>query len=152
MSDELAELDSRLIAFLREGDFDVRHVGPACYDVNFRGELREWTVTARLTDAWVFLRSYVMRIPDALPVRSLLMEDALEANGRLLLGKLSIEGDGLVLDIEYRAEHVDGAVLSNLLGLAVKVGDAEYPRLFRIAAGDVTLNALGSSFQERHSA
>ena len=137
---------------MREGGFDVRHVGPACYDVSFHGELREWTVTARLTDAWVFLRSYVMRIPDSLPIRSLLMEDALEANGRLLLGKLSIEGDALVLDIEYRAEHVDGAVLSNLLGLAVKVGDAEYPRLFRIASGDITLNALGSSFQEWHSA
>jgi hypothetical protein len=152
MSDELTELDSRLIVLLREGGFDVRHVGPACYDVTFHGELREWTVTARLTDAWIFLRSYVMRIPDALPLRSLLMKDALETNGRLLLGKLSIEGDGLVLDLEYRSEHVDGAVLSNLLGLAVKTGDAEYPRLFRIAAGDVTLSALESSFGERHPA
>ncbi|MGP6157378.1 MAG: hypothetical protein ACLPYS_07710 [Vulcanimicrobiaceae bacterium] len=151
-SDNSAELDRRLKALLDEGDFNVKQVGAATYDVSFRGELREWTVTVRLTDTWVLLRAYVMRLPESVPIRSMLLQSALEINGDLPLGKLSIEGDSLYLDIEYRAEHLDPSVLSNLLRLAVNVGDDEYPKLFRIASGDVVLKALETSFQIRKPA
>ena len=151
-SDNSAELDRRLKALLDEGDFNVKQVGSATYDISFRGELREWTVTTRLTETWVLLRSYVMRIPESVPVRSMLLQHALEINGDLPLGKLSIEGDCLYFDVEYRTEHLDSSVLSNLLRLTVYVGDDEYPKLFRIASGDVMLKALESSFQVRKPA
>jgi hypothetical protein len=151
-SDNSAELDRRLKAFLDEGDFNVKQVGSATYDVSFRGLLREWTVTTKLTDTWVLLRSYVMRLPESAPVRVMLLQAALEINGDLPLGKLSIEGDSLYLDVEYRAEHLDSDVLSNLLRLMVHVGDDEYPKLFRIASGDTMLKALESSFQIRKPA
>jgi hypothetical protein len=151
-SDNSAELDRRLKALLDEGDFNVKRVGAATYDVSFRGALREWTVTTRLTDTWILLRTYVMRLPETAPVRTMLLQTSLEINGDLPLGKLSIEGDSLYLDIEYRAEHLDSSVLSNLLRLVVNVGDDEYPKLFRIASGDVMLKALESSFQIRKPA
>jgi hypothetical protein len=136
------ELELRLKGLLSEGGLNVKYVGPACYDVTFRGDLREWTVTARLTECWIFLRSYIMRVPESAAMRAALFEAALQINGRLSLGKLSIEEDSLFLDIEYRCEHLDAVVLRNLLGLVVQVGDEEYPKLFRIAAGDTTLKAL----------
>jgi len=146
------ELESRLKGLLGEGGFNVKHAGPACYDVTFRGNLREWTVTARLTDCWIFLRSYVMRVPESAATRAALFEAALLVNGRLSLGKLSIEEDSLFLDIEYRCEHLDAIVLRNLLGLVVQVGDEEYPKLFRIAAGDMTLKALGFALTNQRPA
>jgi hypothetical protein len=145
-SDNSAELDGRLKALLDEGDFNAKQVGSATYNVSFRGKLREWAVVTRLTGDWVLLRSYVMRLPHSAPVRSMLFQTALEINGALPLGKLSIEGDGLYLEVEYRSEHLNSSLLGNLLGLLVDVGDAEYPRLFRIAAGDMILKALESSF------
>jgi hypothetical protein len=93
-SDNSAELDGRLRALLEEGDFNAKQVGSAAYDVSFLGELREWTVVTRLTEAWVLLRSYVMRLPKSAAVRLPLLQTALEINGALPLGKLSIEGDG----------------------------------------------------------
>ena len=137
------ELELRLKGLLSEGDFNAKYAGPACYDVTFRGDLREWTVTVRLSECWIFLRSYVMRVPKSAATRAALFEAALQLNGRLSLGKLSIEEDGFFLDIEYRCEHLDAVVLRNLLGLVAQVGDEEYPKLFRIAAGDMTLKALG---------
>ncbi|MFY9780486.1 MAG: hypothetical protein WAJ85_08250 [Candidatus Baltobacteraceae bacterium] len=151
-SDNSAELDRRLKALLDEGDFNVKPVGSAIYDVSFRGQLREWTVTTRLTETWILLRTYVMRLPESAQIRTTLLQTALEINGDLPLGKLSIEGDSLYLDIEYRTEHLDSSVLGNLLRLVVQVGDDEYPRLFRIASGDTMLKALESSFQVRKPA
>jgi hypothetical protein len=151
-SDNSAELDLRLKALLDEGGFNVKKVGAATYDVSFCGELREWTLTLRLTDTWVLLRSYVMRLPESAPVRSALLRAALEINADLPLGKLSIEDNGLFLDVEYRTEHLDGCVLGNLLRLVVDAGDDEYPKLFRIASGDALLEVLETSFRVKKTA
>ncbi|MGP6158886.1 MAG: hypothetical protein ACLPYS_15500 [Vulcanimicrobiaceae bacterium] len=132
-------------ALLDEGGFNVKKVGLATYEVSFMGDLREWTVTTRLTGAWTLMRAYVMRLPKSESIKGMLLQGALEINADLPLGKLSLEGDALYLDIEYRAEHLDAGALKGLLQLIVNVGEDEYPGLFRIASGDRILKSLESS-------
>jgi hypothetical protein len=145
-SGDSTEHDGRLRALLNEGAFDASRVASATYDISFAGELREWVVTAHLNEAWVLLRCYVMRLPESLHVRTMLLQAALEINADLPLTKFSVEGHTLFLDLEYFAAHLDSYLLSTLLRLIVEVGDNEYPKLFRIASGDVTLKTLESSF------
>ncbi len=125
----------------------VKRVRRGAYDVSFPSHLREWLVRIMLTDAWLMLRTFVMNLPEPAPRRAALLEAAMQANGRLSLTKFSLaDATSLCLELEYRAEHTDAAVLQNLIGLVVKVGDAEYPPLFRIASGDAALEALESAF------
>ena len=63
------------------------------------------------------------------------------ANHKMSLGKF-VKGEGLMLEIEYRAEHVDSEVIGNLMGLALANAEEYYPRLFRIVSGDAVLESL----------
>jgi hypothetical protein len=52
----------------------------------------------------------------------------------------------LVLDLQYRAEHLDGPALANLIGLVYHVAEEHYARLVEIASGSGTLKALETAF------
>jgi len=150
--DDSSPLDLRLRSLLSDADLSAKQVGGAVYDVCIPAGLREWVVNVRMTEAWVSLRTFVLSVPESAPVRARLLEAALLANGRTSLTKFSLGADNaLSLELEYRQEHLDSAVLRNLVCLAVKVGEAEYPRLFRIATGESALDQLESAFNRAES-
>jgi len=134
---------------LKEAGLRAKRVGASSYDVMFTSDLREWVVNIRLNDAWVMLRTFVMVLPAGPPRRLALLEAALQANAALSLAKFSATDDSsLTIDLEYRDEHLNAETLGNLIGLVVRVGDENYPKLFRIATGDVALEALESAFKK----
>ena len=142
--DDSSPLDLRLRSLLSDADLSAKQVGGAVYDVCIPAGLREWVVNVRMTEAWVSLRTFVLR--------ARLLEAALLANGRTSLTKFSLGADNaLSLELEYRQEHLDSSVLRNLVCLAVKVGEAESPRLFRIATGEAALDQLESAFNRAES-
>ena len=134
---------------LKEAGLRAKRVGASSYDVMFTSDLREWVVNIRLNDAWLMLRTFVMALPPGAPRRLALLEAALQANSALSLAKFSSTEDAsLVIDLEYRDEHLNAGTLANLIGLVVRVGDDHYPKLFRIATGDIALEALESAFKK----
>lgn len=148
MENDSSPLDLRLRSLLTEADLSAKQVGGAVYDVCIPATLREWVVTVRMTETWVSLRTFVLSPPDSQVQRAAIFEAAMLANGRNSLAKFSLVDDNsLCLEIEYRQEHLDSSVLRNLVCLAVKVGEAEYPRFFRIATGGAALEDLESAFK-----
>lgn len=144
-----ASIDRRLYDMLEEADLGAKRVGASSHEVTFTSALREWAVNVRLNEAWLMLRTFVMLLPPSVPRRLALLEAALQANAALSLVKFSAtEDNALVIDLEYRDEHLDAEALRNLVGLIVRVGDDNYPKMFRIAAGDTTLEALESAFKK----
>jgi hypothetical protein len=144
-----ASIDRRLSAMLEEMGLQAKRVSASSYDVMFTSDLREWAVNIRLNESWVMLRTFVMVLPAGAPRRLTLLEAALQANASLSLAKFSTTEDrSLVIDLEYRDEHLNAETLRNLVGLVVRVGDENYPKLFRIATGDVALEALESAFKK----
>jgi hypothetical protein len=147
MENDHSPLDLRLRSLLCDAHLSAKQVGGAAYDVCIPAALREWVVSVRMTEAWVSLRTYVLALPDSAEPRAALLEAAMHANGRMSLTKFSLaDENALHLDLEYRQEHLDSSVLRNLVCLAVKVGEAEYPRLFRIATAEAALDSLESAF------
>jgi hypothetical protein len=147
MENDSSPLDLRLRSLLSDADLSARQVGGAAYDVCIPATLREWVVNVRMTETWMNLRTYVLTVPATPAARARLLEAALLANGRTSLTKFSLDDDSsLCLELEYRQEHLDSSVLRNLVCLAVKVAEAEYPRFFRIATSEPQLAALESAF------
>lgn len=135
---------------LKEAGLRAKRAGASSYDVMFTSDLRQWAVNIRLNDAWVMLRTFVMVLPPSAPRRLALLEAALQANAALSLAKFSAtEDSSLFIDLEYRDEHLNAETLHNLIGLVVRVGDDNYPKLFRVATGDMTLEALESAFNKK---
>jgi hypothetical protein len=57
--------------------------------------------------------------------------------------KFSINNETrLVLEIEYRTEHVDAPTLANLARFLQSTAERMYPKVFRIVSGDDALAAL----------
>jgi hypothetical protein len=140
--------DRRLRTMLVEAGLRVKRVSRGAYDVTFPSELREWGVTVRMSESWVMLRTFVLALPPSGRRRQALLEASMQANANRSLIKFSLgEPNSLYIDLEYREEHVTPEVLKNLISLVVNVGDAEYPKLFRLATGDDALDALESAFK-----
>ncbi len=147
--DDQASTDSRLSAMLSEAGLRAKRVSTSSYDVIFTSDLREWSVNVRMSDSWLMLRTFVMALPEALPRRLALLEAAMQFNAAVSLAKFSqTEDKSLCIDLEYRNDHVTAQTLKHLIGLVVRVGDDYYPKLFRIATGDVTLEKLENAFKK----
>jgi hypothetical protein len=56
-----------------------------------------------------------------------------------------VKGSSLVLEMEYRAEHINAEVMRNLFALRLSNAEEYYPRLFRVVSGDAVLESLGAS-------
>ncbi|MBV9645843.1 MAG: hypothetical protein JO043_00085 [Candidatus Eremiobacteraeota bacterium] len=63
------------------------------------------------------------------------------------LAKFATVGKSLVLEADYRSEHVDEDVLPQLLTFLVTIAEEQYPAIFRIISGDETLDALEASLK-----
>jgi hypothetical protein len=122
-------------------------LGPAGYQASYLGPYREWNLQLRLHEGWLMARVFICRMPAEEGTKRRLMEFMLTQNGRLCVAKYSLGPADICLDLEYREEHVNGEVLSNLAGLVTGILDDEYPKLFRIISGDETLRSLERAFR-----
>jgi hypothetical protein len=57
------------------------------------------------------------------------------------------KADNLILELEYREEHLDAQVLNHLLQLMHANAEEYYPRLFRVVTGDSVLESLAKPDQ-----
>lgn len=107
----------------------------------FLGRTREWTVVMAFGNGWFSAYSYVCELPPEAGLRMRLLEAVIQANRRMSLTKFS-DGSGLMLEVEYRSEHLDPEVLKNLLNHFYTNAEEFYPQLFRIVSGDEVLKSL----------
>ena len=149
MDNDQASLDRRLSSMLSDAGLRAKQITTSSYDVTFVSDLREWSVNVRLSDAWLMLRTFVLALPTAPPRRLALLETIAQTNAAIALAKFSVTEDHSVcIELEYRSDHVSAETLKQLLGLVVRIGDEHYPKAFRIATGDATLDALESAFKQ----
>jgi len=137
----------KLKRLLEANQYIVQRFGPNGYAIPFGGRLRDWHVRAHINNGWLALTTYVMALPEPANLRAALTERLLELNDVMSVAKFTKAGDTVTLDLEYREEHVDAAVLGNLLSLFQALAEEHYPELFRIAAGDATLATLQQAYQ-----
>ena len=112
--------------------------------VMFGGRTREWSLVCNIANDWLHIYTCVCEIPQAGGLRSDLLDAAMQANEPMSLSKFTKGVTGLFLELQYRDEHVDAAVLQSLLGLMLTNAEEYYPRLFRIVSGDAALSALSA--------
>ncbi len=142
MSDEQVPSNGlRLKALLKEAGISSTRLDATRRLVMYTGRTRDWSFYLNLSSDWLHIFTYVCEIPQAALLRAELLETAMSANHMMALGKF-VKSEGLMLEIEYRAEHIDSQVARNLLGLAHSSAEEYYPRLFRIVSGDAVLETL----------
>jgi hypothetical protein len=141
----------RLKALLKESGLKSFRLDTTRRSITFSGRHREWMVVARLNENWLHLYTFVCDIPAETGLRARIFETAMQANATTTLAKFGA-GAGLHLEIDYRAEHLDATVVSNLVSYLHYTAEEHYPRIFRIVAGDETLHQLESSMQPSEAA
>ena len=146
-SDTPSDAALRLKQLLKEANITSHRLDSATRGITFIGRAREWQVTARLSPDWLNVSTSLFRLPAEAGLRAQLLEWALIANRRLALAKVSIDGEVVVLEIDYRAVHVDAAALADIVNFLFQIGEQEYPAAFRIVSGDRRLEALEASLQ-----
>jgi len=131
----------RLKALLKEAGLNSTRLDATRRLVMFTGRTRDWSIYLNLVNGWLHIFTYVCEIPQAAQVRAELFEAAMSANHSMSLAKF-VKGEGLMLEVEYREEHISSEVVSNLLSLTHSGAEEYYPRLFRIVSGDAVLETL----------
>ena len=63
-------------------------------------------------------------------------------NQKMCLTKFVFGENSLVLELDYRMEHVNAETLGSLVSLVFINAEENYARLFRIVSGDDVLEAL----------
>ncbi len=108
----------------------------------FGGRSREWTIVARMQDGWLNLYTWMCELPAESGLRARTLEVALALNRQMPLTKF-VGSDALMLELDYRAEHVDAGSLQNLVALLNGNAEEYYPKIFRTVMGDDVLASLG---------
>jgi hypothetical protein len=137
----------RLKRLLKGAGLRSYRLDPRRRIVNFIGRTREWALVVALNPSWVNISTLVCELPKEPGVRVRLMEWAMQANCKNSLLKYSITETTLLLELDYRAEHVDETVLGNLVGFLQSSAEEQYPRVFRIVNGDDVLESLGRTLE-----
>jgi hypothetical protein len=116
--------------------------------VPFDGDLRTWWFDVWQSGDWLCLRAHVMRVPAAPAVKGTLIEAALKVNASVSGAKFSATKDGLlVLDAEYRVEHVNSELLKNVIGMLMRLAEQRYPEFLRIVTGQQALESLEAAYK-----
>jgi hypothetical protein len=137
----------RLRKLLREADITSFRIDATQLGVSYTGRVRDWLIAVRLNEHWFNAYTRVCDLPAEVGLRARLLDYAMDANRRMSLTKLISSSGGLLLEIDYRAEHVGSAEVGNLIGLLHHNAESYYPRVFRIVSGDETLEALESQLR-----
>jgi hypothetical protein len=135
---------SRLKALLKEAGLKSIRLDATRRVVTFTGRTRDWTFIANIYNGWLHVYTYVCEVPDASGLRNDLLDAAMAANQTMSLTKFS-KNSGLVLELEYRDEHIDGEIVKNLFSLILANAEEYYPRMFRVVSGDAALGLLEES-------
>jgi hypothetical protein len=120
--------------------------------VNFIGRAREWALVVGLTADWLNVTTILCELPNETGMRARLLEWAMQTNRTIVLAKFGVFGQNLELEIDYRAEHVDDAVLGHLVSLLFNLAEEHYPKVFRIVNGDDVLESLERALEPGASA
>jgi hypothetical protein len=140
----------RLKTLLDETGYVSWDAGSGCRGFAFPGRAREWLLVARLTPEWCYVWTYVCDVPSEPGLRARLLAGAMEENGIVTAVKFSVNNETrLVLEIEYRTEHVDAATLGSLARYLQATAERMYPKVFRIVSGDDALAALETTLAQR---
>jgi hypothetical protein len=108
----------------------------------FSGRTREWNIVARANEDWLNIYTVVCTIPEEPGMRARLLEAAMRINQKMLVTKFVVGETSLVLELDYRTEHVDVEAIRGLIGLIFSNAEEHYAKLFRIVSGDDVLEAL----------
>ncbi len=115
------------------------------------GRTREWVIIVRLDDQWLHAYTVFCDVPREAGLRARLFEATLKANAAGMLAKFGLTSQ-LILELEYRAEHLEPSVLGNLIGFLHTMAEEHYPKIFRIVSGDETLDALAEKLNIQEAA
>ncbi len=152
MSEEQHENSPRnLLALLETADIMSTEGMHGRRLVPFTGRYRDWSFAVSLDSDWLTIQAFVCELPDIATLKAAILEEAMMINHHIAIGKFASAG-ALSLEAEYRAEHVDAEVLSNILSLLHKTAEDHYPRLFRVMSGDATLESLGDGMNLKDAA
>jgi hypothetical protein len=77
-----------------------------------------------------------------------LLEWAMQTNHTIALAKVRLFGQNIALELDYRAEHVDEAVLANLVSLVHSLAEVTYPKVLAIVGAPYGLAALPKRWVE----
>ncbi len=138
------EPTSRLKSLLKEADLKSFRLDARLRGILFQGRSREWLLRAGLNENWLHVYTVVCGIPEEPGLRARLFETLMTTNASLTLAKFVAGPGGLVLEVDYRAEHVDAAVLRNVVSHVHWIAEEQYPKIFRIVSGDEVLRELGT--------
>jgi len=145
---ESDEPEFDLKALLDEAKVDSIDLGSGCYQVDFAAEMRTWNIYASASRGWLQLCTHVMTLPKAPGARALTLDLMARLSRKVPLAKFSASRrDCVVLELQYRTEHVDAEALDKLIGLLLQIAEDEYPGLLWVAEGKPALQALDAAFR-----
>jgi len=131
----------RLRSLLKAAGITSFRLGDNIRGAIYSGRTREWLVGTRMNEHWFNAYVRVCNLPEEPSLRTRLMDTVMDMNRQMQLTKF-IVSSGLVLELDYRAEHVDAEVLGNLILLLHANAEMHYPKIFRVVSGDETLAQL----------
>ncbi len=137
---------SNLKGLFREAGLKYQTVDRERVEVVLGGPYRPWTIVASLSEHWLSLSTTVCRVPELPGQKAELSELLMRLNDEIVLAKYARRGGSVVLELEYRAEHVNADTMHGLVTLISTCADGQYPRVFRVVTGDETLARLGKQF------
>lgn len=73
-------------------------------------------------------------------------------NARHILSKYSFHNDNVILELQYRHEHLNADSMKGVVSLLTSTANDDYPRIVRALSGDATLERLERSFKSEATA
>lgn len=144
--DEQRQAKRRLRELLKAAGYAPRPAY-AGFQIDLTGEYRSWQFQVVLMDGWLSVYASVMRVPQTPTMRAKLLESLLVLNAEIALVKFTKVCDTVAVELQYREEHLDPAVVRNLVCLIQSLCEEHYPALFRIVSGEENLVKLEEAFQ-----
>ena len=139
---------SEIKRLIREAGYAFQTVDRRRIEVAFGGIHRPWTVNVTMSEHWLSLWTYVCGVPEAPGRKAELSDLLLRLNEENALTKYAYHGNDLVLQMQYRKEHVDAEAMHGLISLLCTCATDDYPRIVRILTGDETLARLEKQFTD----
>lgn len=137
-----------LKSLLDQAQLESFDLGSGWFSVLFEAELRCWCIKIHVSHGWLFLGTQMMRLPKEPSVRAVTLDLMARLNFKAPAAKFSATpSDEVLLELEYRIEHVDAAVLGNLIRMLLQIAETEYARLARVVVGHPALQGLDAAFK-----
>lgn len=141
--------NDRLTQLIHASGFGGYADSDGAFRIPFLDEHRSWEMLVRSCSGWITFRTPILMLPKSLGRRAAMLDAAMRLNADVAVGKYAVAYESaLVLDAEYREDHVDGRVMRNLISMMSRIAADHYPRLARIAMCSEQLDALERAFHD----